>query len=50
MSAAQALDLMEAKEITVLPVVNEEGKISGMIHLHDLLGKGRLKFAENTRG
>ncbi|SMF34256.1 KpsF/GutQ family sugar-phosphate isomerase [Desulfovibrio gilichinskyi] len=50
MSAAQALDLMEAKEITVLPVVDEEGKISGMIHLHDLLGKGRLKFAENTRG
>ncbi|MBI9112671.1 SIS domain-containing protein [Maridesulfovibrio ferrireducens] len=50
MSAAQALDLMEAKEITVLPVVDENGKISGMIHLHDLLGKGRLKFAETTRG
>ncbi|OEU70968.1 MAG: arabinose-5-phosphate isomerase [Desulfovibrio sp. S3730MH75] len=50
MSAAQALDLMEAKQITVLPVVGEDGKVSGMIHLHDLLGKGRLKFAETTRG
>ncbi|NDV27145.1 SIS domain-containing protein [Desulfovibrio sp. JC010] len=49
MSAAQALDIMESKEITVLPVVNEEGTLTGMIHLHDLLGKGRLKFADNTR-
>ncbi|MFW5500382.1 MULTISPECIES: KpsF/GutQ family sugar-phosphate isomerase [unclassified Maridesulfovibrio] len=49
MSAAQALDIMESKEITVLPVVNEEGALTGMIHLHDLLGKGRLKFAESTR-
>lgn len=49
MSAAQALDIMESKEITVLPVVNEEGMLTGMIHLHDLLGKGRLKFADNTR-
>ncbi|WP_421903760.1 KpsF/GutQ family sugar-phosphate isomerase [Maridesulfovibrio sp.] len=49
MSAAQALDIMESKEITVLPVVDEQGTITGMIHLHDLLGKGRLKFADNTR-
>lgn len=49
MSAAQALDIMESKEITVLPVVNEEGMLTGMIHLHDLLGKGRLKFADNAR-
>lgn len=50
MSAAQALDIMEAKEITVLPVVTEDGMVSGMVHLHDLLGKGRLKFADNPRG
>ncbi|WP_321401368.1 KpsF/GutQ family sugar-phosphate isomerase [Maridesulfovibrio sp.] len=49
MSAAQALDIMESKEITVLPVVDENGTITGMIHLHDLLGKGRLKFADNAR-
>ncbi|WP_415719311.1 KpsF/GutQ family sugar-phosphate isomerase [Maridesulfovibrio sp.] len=49
MSAAQALDIMESKEITVLPVVNEDGILTGMIHLHDLLGKGRLKFADNVR-
>lgn len=50
MSAAQALDIMESKEITVLPVVSDEGVVTGMIHLHDLLGKGRLKFADNARG
>ncbi|WP_027720793.1 KpsF/GutQ family sugar-phosphate isomerase [Maridesulfovibrio zosterae] len=50
MSAAQALDIMEEKEITVLPVIAEDGTVSGMIHLHDLLGKGRLKFADNPRG
>ncbi len=50
MSAAQALDIMEEKEITVLPVIAEDGTVSGMIHLHDLLGKGRLKFADNQRG
>ncbi|WP_320171797.1 KpsF/GutQ family sugar-phosphate isomerase [Maridesulfovibrio sp.] len=50
MSAAQALDIMESKEITVLPVVDEDGVITGMVHLHDLLGKGRLKFAGAERG
>ncbi|WP_432734425.1 KpsF/GutQ family sugar-phosphate isomerase [Maridesulfovibrio sp. FT414] len=49
MSAAQALDIMESKEITVLPVVSDDGVITGMVHLHDLLGKGRLKFADNVR-
>ncbi len=49
MSAAQALDIMESKEITVLPVVDEDGVITGMIHLHDLLGKGHLKFSETGR-
>ncbi|MBG0778234.1 MAG: KpsF/GutQ family sugar-phosphate isomerase [Desulfovibrionaceae bacterium] len=43
--AAQALDIMEAKAITVLPVVDESDAVVGVIHLHDLLGKGRLKFA-----
>jgi arabinose-5-phosphate isomerase len=46
-SAAKVLDVMEAHQITVLPVVSEDERLAGMIHLHDLLGKGRLKFASN---
>lgn len=44
-SAAEALDLMEAKAITVVPIVDEAHRLVGMVHLHDLLGKGLLKFA-----
>lgn len=44
-SAAQVLDLMEAKEITVLPVLDDCGQLAGLVHLHDLLGKGRVRFA-----
>jgi arabinose-5-phosphate isomerase len=43
--AAQALDLMEERQITVLPVLGPEGTLVGIVHLHDLLGKGRLKFS-----
>jgi arabinose-5-phosphate isomerase len=42
--AAWALDIMEQHEITVLPVVGPGGDLAGLVHLHDLLGKGRLKF------
>lgn len=44
-SVAEVLDLMEERAITVVPVVDEDGKLAGMVHLHDLLGKGRLKFS-----
>lgn len=44
-SAAEVLDRMETRAITVVPVVDEAGRLAGMVHLHDLLGKGRLKFA-----
>lgn len=37
--AAEALNLMEAKSITVLPVVQNQ-KIVGIIHMHDLLRAG----------
>ncbi|EGJ48470.1 KpsF/GutQ family sugar-phosphate isomerase [Desulfocurvibacter africanus] len=43
--AAEAMDIMEAHQITVLPVVDDTGVLLGMLHLHDLLGKGRLRFA-----
>ena len=42
--AAEILDLMEKSAITVVPVVDEELRLVGVVHLHDLLGKGKLKF------
>jgi arabinose-5-phosphate isomerase len=43
-SVAQALEIMEQYQITVLPVVGDQGELLGIIHLHDLLGKGHIKF------
>lgn len=43
-TAAQLLDLMERHAITVLPVLDQAGRVAGLVHLHDLLGKGRLRF------
>ncbi len=42
--AAEALELMEKHLITVLPVVGMKGKLVGIVHLHDLLGKGQFRF------
>ncbi len=42
--AAEALESMEKNLITVLPVVNKEQKVVGILHLHDILGKGQFKF------
>lgn len=42
--AADALALMERHLITVLPVSEGQGRILGVVHLHDLLGKGRFTF------
>ena len=39
-----ALNIMETHQITVLPVIDSEGKVAGVLHLHDILGKGALKF------
>jgi arabinose-5-phosphate isomerase len=35
---------MEKYQITVLPVTEHSGKIRGILHLHDILGKGEFKF------
>jgi len=37
--AEEALKLMELHKITVLPVVDASGKVKGIIHLHDILGR-----------
>jgi arabinose-5-phosphate isomerase len=42
--ACDALNIMEKHQITVLPIVNIQNKIQGILHLHDILGKGEFKF------
>jgi len=49
-SSAHVLDVMEQNQITVLPVVSEDGMLAGMVHLHDLLGKGSLRFSGGHSG
>ncbi len=43
-TAAEALEVMEMKLITALAVLDDAGRLAGIIHLHDLLGKGEIKF------
>lgn len=43
LTAAQALTLMENRAITVLPIVDNENKVLGLVHLHDLLGRDAFK-------
>ncbi len=42
--AADALSIMQRHEITILPVVDGGGRLAGIIHLHDLLGKGEFRL------
>jgi len=42
--AYDALNIMEKYQITVLPVTDYSEKIRGILHLHDILGKGEFKF------
>jgi len=38
--AMEALRIMQEHEITILPVVNDAGKVDGILHMHDLLKAG----------
>jgi len=38
------LNIMEQHQITVIPVTNSAGEVQGILHLHDILGKGEFKF------
>ena len=40
----EALNIMEKHQITVLPIVGKGGLLEGILHLHDILGKGEFKF------
>lgn len=42
--AADALSIMQRHEVTILPVKDEEGRLTGILHLHDLLGKGEFRL------
>lgn len=38
--AAEALGIMESKNITALPVINDQQQVIGVVHLHDLIKAG----------
>ncbi len=42
--AFDALNIMEKHEITVLPIIDDDQRVVGILHLHDILGKGEFKF------
>jgi arabinose-5-phosphate isomerase len=42
--ASKALGIMEKNQITILPIVNPIQKVRGILHLHDILGKGAFRF------
>ena len=46
--AYDALNLMEKYQITILPIVDEHQMVKGILHLHDILGKGEFKFNEHN--
>jgi arabinose-5-phosphate isomerase len=41
--AADALSIMQRHEVTVLAVINQDQQLVGILHLHDLLGKGEFR-------
>jgi arabinose-5-phosphate isomerase len=43
--ASEAMEMMEQYLITVLPIVDSGRNVLGILHLHDLLGKGEFKFS-----
>jgi arabinose-5-phosphate isomerase len=42
--ASEALEMMEQYLITILPIVDNEKRVVGIIHIHDLLGKVEYKI------
>ncbi len=42
--AFDALNMMEKYQITVLPIADSDRRVLGILHLHDILGKGEFKF------
>ncbi len=42
--AVDALSIMQQHEITILPIVDKRLGLIGILHLHNLLGKGEFRF------
>ncbi|MGW8194600.1 MAG: KpsF/GutQ family sugar-phosphate isomerase [Desulforhopalus sp.] len=42
--AADALSIMQKHEITALPIITSDKRLLGLLHLHNLLGKGEFRF------
>jgi arabinose-5-phosphate isomerase len=42
--AYNALNMMEHYQITILPITDSVRAVVGIVHLHDILGKGEFKF------
>jgi len=41
---AHTIEVMESKSITTLIITDEDGIVEGVVHLHDLLGRGKVKI------
>jgi arabinose-5-phosphate isomerase len=48
--ALDALEMMERFQITALPIIDGQQRVVGLIHLHDILGRGRFSFRPLARG
>jgi len=35
---------MQRHEVTILPVLDAQKRLTGILHLHDLLGKGEFRL------
>lgn len=42
--AVDALSILQQHEITILPIIGEDKKLIGILHLHNLLGKGEFRL------
>ncbi len=42
--AYDALNMMEEYQITALPIIDSDKKLKGVLHLHDIFGKGKFKI------
>lgn len=48
---AEAIEKMQRHEITTLVVVDNEGRLEGSVHLHDILGRGgTIRMSLNREG
>jgi len=48
--ALEALETMEQFQITALPIIDRQDRVVGLIHLHDILGRGRFSFRPLAKG